>query len=95
MIANIERSVDDAVLAMLRMRARGVTCKLIAEFMRWHSDAAVRVATNRVLAADLAESGETPAQVTAGYGRMTHPPIKTSARQMQTMGYSKWRGGIE
>lgn len=60
------RSEDDQLLAMLRMRALGWNTAQIAMTCDMN-DSAIRTATNRVLAADLAESGEDRKAVAACY----------------------------
>lgn len=55
------RAEDEALLAMVRARASGLDSVQIAA-TRGRTPEGVRIATNRVRAADLAESGE-PAEI--------------------------------
>ena len=57
---------DDDILEWLEHRRAGRTCLAIAR-ERGLDKRAVLVTTNRVRAADLAESGEAPAKVLEGY----------------------------
>ncbi len=57
---------DDMVLSWLERRCTGQTCLAIAR-TDGVDKRAVLVTTNRVRAADLAESGDGPAKVLEGY----------------------------
>lgn len=61
------RRDDDRALHMLDMRGDGMSSGVIGRLLGM-SDSAVRVITNRIRAADLAESGEPREAVLAAYG---------------------------
>lgn len=61
------RREDDRARLMLDMRGDGMSSGVIGRLLGM-SDSAVRVITNRVRAADLAESGEPREAVMAAYG---------------------------
>lgn len=61
------RREDVRARLMLDMRGDGMSSGVIGRLLGM-SDSAVRVITNRVRAADLAESGEPRAAVMAAYG---------------------------
>ena len=67
---NPGREDDDRLLGMVASRARGMSCPSLAR--RFGVSAhAVMMATNRVMKADLAESGERPSVVQQWYWRQT------------------------
>lgn len=61
------RREDERALLMLDMRGDGMSSGVIGRLLGM-SDSAVRVITNRIRAADLAESGEPREAVMAAYG---------------------------
>lgn len=61
------RREDERALFMLDMRGDGMSSGVIGRLLGM-SDSAVRVITNRIRAADLAESGEPREAVMAAYG---------------------------
>lgn len=61
------RREDERALLMLDMRGDGMSAAVIGRLLGM-SDSAVRVITNRIRAADLAESGEPREAVMAAYG---------------------------
>jgi len=61
------RREDERALLMLDMRGDGMSSGVIGRLLGM-SDSAVRVITNRIRAADLAESGEPREAVLAAYG---------------------------
>lgn len=61
------RREDERARLMLDMRGDGMSSGVIGRLLGM-SDSAVRVITNRVRAADLAESGEPREAVLAAYG---------------------------
>ena len=61
------RREDGRALLMLDMRGDGMSAGIIGRLLGM-SDSAVRVITNRIRAADLAESGEPREAVMAAYG---------------------------
>lgn len=61
------RREDARALFMLDMRGDGMSAAVIGRLLCM-SDSAVRVITNRISAADLAESGEPREAVMAAYG---------------------------
>lgn len=65
-IQTVPRCQDTRLVAMLRLRTAGMTGKDIGERMGL-SPEAVLGQTNRIMQADLAESGESEAVVRAGY----------------------------
>lgn len=60
------REQDEAALFMVRRRASGVSANQIAKSLGRHAGVVV-IATNGVVDADLAESGEDPGAVASAY----------------------------
>lgn len=67
-VRTVKREVDEKVLLWLDARRRGVPAEKIAAIYGF-KHTAVRVPTNKVLEADLAESGEPPEEVLKHYWR--------------------------
>lgn len=67
----MSRSADDLTLALLRLRTGGLTTKQIAA-KTGLSDGYIRSITNKVLAADAAESGE---DVAGAYWPAVRPSV--------------------
>jgi len=62
-----DRANDETLLRALAMRCAGAGASEIAARLRFTRPEAVRIAINRVRAADLEESGEPAAAVLAAY----------------------------
>lgn len=66
-IIHYTREADEALLQMMRWRIDGYTANRIAGHFGLPSANTVRVMTNRILDADVAESGEPEGAVRAAY----------------------------
>jgi hypothetical protein len=67
-VKHVSRARDEELLAQIAARARGVAAYALARHYGVNNGILI-TATNNVLAADLAESGEDPETVWAAYWR--------------------------